>query len=692
MSDSKNNTKNNFKRRIKSEKMNSDFVTSLYPTNFERINEESFRSNDSIAFLKCEEDSVFLKNKLASENRIISDMKFFNRENELDPNDVNVNLSNIDDPINDDINCKKNINFFSNGIELKKEVKNSDKSKSKKKHRKNITEFILSSNKLKSNFDNETIAENYLDSNIKLLEKDKKISEFKNKMATLKKISKKKSSEIDKNDEMEKVKKTNNIFLSLIHEDNKSLNNVEKANVLNTKYRQISLYFSQDAFNTLLQGIIALISIFVTFFDYLMLYETDTDIKIKSSRLSSSFCFILTILLLNSIFLEFMIKSKLLSMIYTIPEWVFRSDWKFCLEYIFPVAISIFHPTPFTINTYIQLKTTRDVGYVEYRLNDIFSCLLMFRLFFIFKAYVFYSKNYSPRTSRISKMYGTSINFNYFVKTISQDKAFVTYAILFLLVWIFGTFGLIVSESPLHYNDSQYFNFYNIWNSIWCTFITIMTIGYGDFYPITSFGRIIMVCSVLGGLVLLSTLVSTLNSILNMTDDELTVTNILNSINMNEETRLRSKNLLVEFAIIKKMIDEYKKNKYANNEELLKRQNDLKEYRKKIIISKNEFKNSYKAIEELTKSQENENNGFEYKTNQLSEQLDNLKNKIKSAMLRIDGFNTISRNTTANIENIKKKLSFGIITNIKENQISNESEKNHVKIEEVPVENHKTDN
>lgn len=116
MTETKTNLNEKHKKRLRSEKMNSDFVNSLYPSNFERINEESYRSTDSIAFLKCDEDSVFLKNKFGSENRIISDMKFFNKDRQVDPNDINVNLSNIDDPIiNEDDPNIKNLLFSTNG-------------------------------------------------------------------------------------------------------------------------------------------------------------------------------------------------------------------------------------------------------------------------------------------------------------------------------------------------------------------------------------------------------------------------------------------------------------------------------------------------------------------------------------------------------------------------------------------------
>lgn len=53
-----------------------------------------------------------------------------------------------------------------------------------------------------------------------------------------------------------------------------------------------------------------------------------------------------------------------------------------------------------------------------------------------------------------------------------------------------------------------------IWNSFWVMFITSITVGYGDLYPVTHLGRFVAVLSALLGIVLASVLTASLESIL----------------------------------------------------------------------------------------------------------------------------------------------------------------------------------
>ncbi len=53
-------------------------------------------------------------------------------------------------------------------------------------------------------------------------------------------------------------------------------------------------------------------------------------------------------------------------------------------------------------------------------------------------------------------------------------------------------------------------------NAVWLTIITMTTVGYGDFFPRTSFGRIIDVILVVWGTFVVSLMVVVLTNTLNM--------------------------------------------------------------------------------------------------------------------------------------------------------------------------------
>lgn len=49
----------------------------------------------------------------------------------------------------------------------------------------------------------------------------------------------------------------------------------------------------------------------------------------------------------------------------------------------------------------------------------------------------------------------------------------------------------------------QNFNFYN---SMWCVVISMTTVGFGDFYPVTIYGRLIIMIAVFFGVLVLALL------------------------------------------------------------------------------------------------------------------------------------------------------------------------------------------
>ncbi len=75
-----------------------------------------------------------------------------------------------------------------------------------------------------------------------------------------------------------------------------------------------------------------------------------------------------------------------------------------------------------------------------------------------------------------------------------------------LLVVLVGSFLLLVLERDHNPGINTY------WDAIWCMFVSMATIGYGDVVPVTGGGKVIVVISMILGIGALSTYITTLAS------------------------------------------------------------------------------------------------------------------------------------------------------------------------------------
>jgi hypothetical protein len=57
---------------------------------------------------------------------------------------------------------------------------------------------------------------------------------------------------------------------------------------------------------------------------------------------------------------------------------------------------------------------------------------------------------------------------------------------------------------------SKYLNYRYVWNSFWLVVVTMSTVGFGDLYPITHFGRLVIVLACFWGMFIVSQFVYTL--------------------------------------------------------------------------------------------------------------------------------------------------------------------------------------
>ena len=105
----------------------------------------------------------------------------------------------------------------------------------------------------------------------------------------------------------------------------------------------------------------------------------------------------------------------------------------------------------------------------------------------------------TSRSARICKMFGEWASDTFAIRCFFDAHPFIMIFMLYSFCLTFFSFTIRIFERVYTLNDSSLPNFDRLDNCVWCVFITMMTVGYGDYYPSTTLGRIVMfICSLSG--------------------------------------------------------------------------------------------------------------------------------------------------------------------------------------------------
>ena len=235
-------------------------------------------------------------------------------------------------------------------------------------------------------------------------------------------------------------------------------------------------------------------------------------------------------------------------------------------------------------------------GVIIYPFSSLFNAILTFRILFILKLLNIYSLYRKPTQEKILMKNGIKPNFIFDLK--AYHKKYPFYSLIIIFVLIVYIFGNLLRYFEMYYWEgaTQYRQIWNYrWNSFWCVFISMTTVAFGDLFPSTHIGRILIIIATVIGIyfIFMSMTLITQKSILS--DTELKAYKLINRLRYRTLLKDVNANIIYHSLKMIQLRKKFKK-KNINNQKIYEMEFDLE---KKSIL--NEIEN-YKIFNEQLKA------------------------------------------------------------------------------------------
>ena len=298
------------------------------------------------------------------------------------------------------------------------------------------------------------------------------------------------------------------------------------------------------------------------------------------------------------------------------------------------ILINLIH-TPPQLHHYISIpqRTAKNPAFVH--IDVILIILnLFFRSYHILKYFSFHSRWYSYESEKLCMECHTPLDYLFSIKAEFKERPFLLLGVtMFLSIFIFG-YSLRGMEMFFMASSGQDWRYY--WNGMWCIIITMATVGFGDFFPVSVLGRVIVVIACFWGTFLISLMVAALTVAVEFNSQEAISYDSIKAAHFELEYGTEGTTLIQNAW------------KYRW---LMQREDGSNTFKQKKSI---QFQKLKKSIENFRKLRKNKNDSIE-------------------AMLIEYSVNKIEKNLTIEIDKIKDQLKIvdeikALITEYSENQ------------------------
>ena len=212
--------------------------------------------------------------------------------------------------------------------------------------------------------------------------------------------------------------------------------------------------------------------------------------------------------------------------------------WKYLLLEI--ILLGIFSPPNY--DKIISGKMLN--GSFTYSIDSLIMLLYIIKIYYILKVIASFTIWSSDQVSQIGIKHKLNIGTSFILKAQFKYSSYLFMLISFIS--LIGIFGFLLRTFEYGFEPNENFqyngnaitnpNFEDYTDTFWVIIITMMTVGYGDIYPSTHFGRIVVFISALFGTILTSLLIAAMGSFVTFSPKEKKVHNIIDKNNKIKES------------------------------------------------------------------------------------------------------------------------------------------------------------
>jgi hypothetical protein len=190
-------------------------------------------------------------------------------------------------------------------------------------------------------------------------------------------------------------------------------------------------------------------------------------------------------------------------------------------------------------------------GQYTYNTDSLVLVLSMTKLYYFSKLFNNFSIWKSKKVAIIGRENQVSVGTAFVFKAQLKQRPYIT--LLMILVFLVLVFSFIIRIFEYSYTDDEKNigakhisngNFKRFSDNVWLVIITMLTIGYGETVPGTHFGRAIAAIAAVFGMLVISTLIVTLSSVVDLNRHEKMAYNLIKKRDIKKTTKYHAANLI----------------------------------------------------------------------------------------------------------------------------------------------------